>query len=59
MGVNLLLHPSDSPYTPQTLQLAPQELTQKPKGEGQRTGKPLEITSVELMFEEPEEIGWT
>lgn len=32
--------------------------TEKP-GEGGRTRKPLEITSVELMFEEPEEIGWT
>lgn len=46
-------------YTPQTFQLAPQEPTHKPKGEGGRTHKPLEITSVELMFEEPEEIGWT
>lgn len=43
----------------QTFQLEPQEATPKPGRKGGRTQKPLEITSVELMFEEPEEISWT
>lgn len=51
--------PNVTDMPPQTFQLEPQESTPKPGRKGGRTHKPLEITSVELMFEEPEEIGWT